>query len=74
MQLMMGDGKKDGMGLLKASYSIGMTAIMADEDFKEYGDSYSSGIQAAAECTNLANDKKNPVIRQASIEKFSPFR
>lgn len=73
MQLMMGDGKQDGMGLLKASYSIGMTAIMADEDFQEFGDSYVSGVQAAAECTDHGNEKK-PVIRQASIEKFSPFR
>lgn len=73
MQLMMGDGKQDGMGLLKASYSIGMTAIMADEDFREYGDSYSDGIQAAAACTGIVDDNK-PVIRQASIEKISPYR
>jgi len=73
MQLMMGSGKHDGMGLLKASYSIGMTAVMADEDLEEYGDSYSSNVQAAVECTDVVKEKK-PVIRQASADKVSPFR
>ncbi len=74
MKLMMGNGKKDGMGLLKASYSIGMTAVMADEDFKEYGDSYSSNVQAAVECTDIINQKKKPIIRQASAGNKSKPR
>ncbi|MCG8325070.1 MAG: DUF3579 domain-containing protein [Thiotrichales bacterium] len=73
MQLMMGDGKKDGMGLLKASYSIGMTAVMADEDFKEYGDSYSANIQTAVECANEIQEKK-PVIRHASAGKMTTVK
>lgn len=73
MQLMMGDGKKDGMGLLKASYSIGMTAVMADEDFIEYGDGYSSNIKTAAQCTDLVKEKPKPVIRQASVKKFTNY-
>ena len=65
MQLMMGDGSKDGMGLLKASYSIGMTAVMADEDFKDYGDSYTDGVQTAVNCTTK-DGKQKPIIRQAN--------
>lgn len=70
MELMMGDGSNDGMGLLKASYSIGLTAVMADEDFQDYGNSYTSGVQAAMECVNNPQpQKQEPVIRQASNQK-----
>ena len=44
MQLMMGDGSKDGMGLLKASYAIGYTAVMAEEDYEILGSSYSNAV------------------------------
>jgi hypothetical protein len=45
MQLMMGDGKKDGMGLLKASYAIGYTAVMAEQDYANLGNAYSNAVQ-----------------------------
>ena len=67
MHLMMGDGKKDGMGLLKASYTIGMTPVMADEDFEEYGASYTSNTMASMNCINN-NEKPSPVIRQAKAD------
>lgn len=44
MQLMMGDGSKDGMGLLKASYAIGYTAVMAEEDYSTLGYAYGNAI------------------------------
>jgi uncharacterized protein DUF3579 len=68
MHLMMGDGKKDGMGLLKASYAIGMTPIMADEDFHEYGASYTSSTMSSANCVNGHDSKPAPVIRQAKLD------
>ena len=45
MHLMMGDGSKDGMGLLKASYAIGYTAVMAEEDYATLGNAYSGAVQ-----------------------------
>ncbi len=47
MQLMMGDGSKDGMGLLKASYAIGYTAVMAEEDYALLGNAYSNAVDTA---------------------------
>ena len=47
MQLMMGDGSKDGMGLLKSSYAIGYTAIMAEEDYSMLGNTYSTAVNEA---------------------------
>ena len=44
MQLMMGDGSKDGMGLLKASYAIGYTAVMAEEDYSSLGNAYGTAV------------------------------
>ena len=44
MQLMMGDGSKDGMGLLKASYAIGYTAVLAEEDYSTLGNAYSNAV------------------------------
>ncbi|GEM_PF-1011250 len=44
MQLMMGDGSKDGMGLLKASYAIGYTAVMAEEDYSSLGNAYGVAV------------------------------
>lgn len=44
MQLMMGNGSKDGMGLLKASYAIGYTAVLAEEDYSTLGNAYSNAV------------------------------
>ncbi len=50
MHLMFGNGKTDGMGLLKSSYAIGQVPVMADEDFDDYGNSYSSGVDKTYSC------------------------
>ncbi len=47
MQLLMGDGKKDGMGLLNSSYEIGYTAVMDEEDYSAMGNAYSSAVASA---------------------------
>ena len=73
MHLMMGNGKKDGMGLLKASYAIGMTPILPDEDFNEYGSVYTSNTTTSMQCID-DGVKAAPVLRQAKLDKDrSPF-
>lgn len=44
MHLLMGSGSKDGMGLLKASYAVGYTAIMDEGDYSNYGNAYVAAI------------------------------
>lgn len=44
MQLIMGDGSKDGMGLMKASYAIGYTAVMGESDYSEIGNIYTNAV------------------------------
>ncbi len=62
MQLMMGDGSKDGMGLLKSSYAIGYTAIMAEEDYTSLGNAYSSAVDSAITEIVASNEKlKNSI-------------
>ncbi|MCC7413015.1 MAG: hypothetical protein IT495_15475 [Gammaproteobacteria bacterium] len=51
MELMFGNGEQDGMGLLKASYSIGMVAAMSDELSRRLGAGYAQHVAAAADCT-----------------------
>ena len=68
MHLMMGNGKQDGMGLLKASYAIGMTPVMTDEDFEEYGARYTSSTMSSTQCISNDHTKPVPVIRQAKSD------
>lgn len=68
MHLMMGDGKKDGMGLLKASYTIGMTPIMADEDFHDYGASYTANTLSSVNCVDDSDSKPAVAIQQAKLD------
>ena len=44
MNLLMADGGKDGLGLLKSSYAVGHTAIMEDEEYESYGSSYFEAV------------------------------
>ena len=62
MTLMMGDGSRDGMGLLKASYAIGYTAVMAEEDYSLLGNAYSGAVQdAITEIVADGSDLSNTV-------------
>lgn len=65
MKLMMGSGKKDGMGLLKASYAIGMTPVMSNADFDKLGNSYVSAVRNTVNCLNDIRRPAPPVLRQA---------
>jgi hypothetical protein len=44
MTLLMADGGKDGLGLLKSSYSVGHTAVMDEEEYDLYGSSYFEAV------------------------------
>ncbi|MEM7541923.1 MAG: hypothetical protein AAF384_10115 [Pseudomonadota bacterium] len=50
MQLMFGDGEGDGMGLLKASYKIGLMPVMKTGTKDYYGELYSRAVAEANEC------------------------
>ena len=65
---MFGDGKKDGMGLLKASYKIGLMPVMRTGSKDYYGELYSHAVAKAAAC----EPGRIPDIRHADSgeEKF----
>lgn len=64
MDLMMGDGLKDGMGLLQASYKIGLMPVMRNTTKNYYGELYSRAILDAAQCV-VPNA---PQVRQADVD------
>ena len=64
MDLMMGDGLKDGMGLLQASYKIGLMPVMRNASKNYYGELYSRAVVDAAECVI----PDTPQVRQADLE------
>lgn len=69
MQLMMGDGSKDGMGLLKASYAIGYTAVMAEEDYSTLGNAYGTAVNETVK--GLIASGSNPDMNIASASEIS---
>jgi len=66
MQLMMGDGSKDGMGLLKASYAIGYTTVMAEEDYSSIGHAYGDAVNDTVTNMIASGDAPNMNIASAS--------
>jgi hypothetical protein len=64
MDLMMGDGLKDGMGVLQASYKIGLVPVMRTATKNYYGELYSRAVLDAAECV-MPN---SPEVRQAGTD------
>lgn len=50
MDLMFGDGLQDGMGVLKASYKIGLMPVMRSSTKNYYGELYSRAVSIAASC------------------------
>jgi hypothetical protein len=69
MQLMMGDGSKDGMGLLKASYAIGYTAVLAEEDYSTLGNAYGTAVNETVK--NLIASGKAPNMNIADASEIS---
>lgn len=68
MQLMMGDGSKDGMGLLKASYAIGYTAVLAEEDYSNLGNAYGTAVNETIK--NLIASGNTPDMNIADVNDF----
>lgn len=69
MQLMMGDGSKDGMGLLKASYAIGYTAVLAEEDYSTLGNAYGTAVNETVK--ELIASGNTPDMNIASASDIS---
>lgn len=46
----MGDSAKDGMGLMKSGYSVGMRAELSDYEFTDTGDTYGNAVNATGKC------------------------
>lgn len=65
MKFMMGNGQRDGMGILKASYAIGMTTVMKQQDYETIGNAYVKAVQQTASCVIVRDAPTDPVIRQA---------
>ena len=56
MKLIMGDASKDGMGLLKSGYSVGMKADLPSYELQAHGDVYGTAISTTGQCLS---DKMN---------------
>lgn len=50
MQFVAGDAGKDGIGLLQASYVVGLLADLPAAKLKEYGQAYAAAVSAARAC------------------------
>ncbi len=74
MHLMFGNGKTDGMGLLKSSYAIGQVPVMADEDFADYGNSYSSGVDETYSCLVKNGDLPDVSEMMATTKTKGKFK
>ena len=59
MEMMMGDGSQDGMGLLKSGYAIGYMAIMDDEDYSDLGTAYGNAVNDAVKGLASSNTAAN---------------
>jgi hypothetical protein len=61
MDLMFGSGLEDGMGVLKASYKIGLMPVLRTSTKNYYGELYARQVALAAACQGPAL----PIVRQA---------
>ncbi len=50
MKMIMGDAKKDGMGLMESGYAIGMKAKLPTYVLQQYGDNFSIAIDNTGQC------------------------
>ncbi len=50
MKMIMGDAKKDGMGLMESGYAIGMKAKLPTYELQQYGDNFNIAIDSAGQC------------------------
>ena len=66
MKMIMGDAKKDGLGLIKGGYAIGMKAAMPSYELQEYGDFYGDVIKSTGQCLT---DKSNSEAASKVLSK-----
>lgn len=71
MDLMMGDGSEDGMGLLKASYAIGLMPVADNETYNHYGNTYTENTMESMQCLDktFTPTPKQPILREAKVEE-----
>ena len=71
MELLMGNGKQDGMGTMKASYSIGYSPVLTEEDFSRYGKLYNAAVTNTLNSLLNKNDSQtdNYVINKPILNK-----
>ncbi len=50
MEMIMGDAAKDGMGLMKSGYAVGMKADLSSYEFSETGDIYGNAVTMTGKC------------------------
>jgi hypothetical protein len=50
MRLLMGDGEQDGLGFIRAGYTVGLVTDLSHADQTAYGNAYRDSIRAAAAC------------------------
>jgi len=70
MDLMMGDGSEDGMGLLKASYAIGLMPVADNQTYQAYGTAYTENTIESMQCLDktFTPEPKQPILREAKLD------
>lgn len=58
MKLIMGDASKDGMGLLKSGYAVGLKASIPTYAMQEYGENYNIALNNTGRCIAEKADKE----------------
>lgn len=58
MKMIMGDAAKDGLGMIKGGYAIGMKAALPSYELQEYGDLYGDVVKLAGQCLADKLDKE----------------
>ncbi len=58
MKMIMGDAEKDGLGMIKGGYAIGMKAALPGYELQDYGDQYGGVIKLVGQCLADKLDKE----------------
>ncbi|MFQ5660583.1 MAG: hypothetical protein ACE5GZ_09155 [Gammaproteobacteria bacterium] len=58
MKMIMGDAKKDGLGMIKGGYAIGMKAALPSYELQEQGDLYGGIVKTTGQCLTDKTDKE----------------
>lgn len=58
MKMIMGDAEKDGLGMIKGGYAIGMKAALPSYELQDYGDLYGGVVKLVGQCLADKLDKE----------------